>query len=123
MIIDYYSHQNYKSFFSLFNLKILKFLIFQILIALLIFNCSENEILPEEELVKIYVDILIAQDTTTNESITIDSLKAIVLKSYEVPESLYVKSIDYYNSTPAKWEEFFNNATKYVEKLKTNSEE
>jgi Domain of unknown function (DUF4296) len=123
MIIDYYSHQNYKSFFSLFNLKILKFLIYQILIALLIFNCSENEILPEEELVKIYVDILIAQDTTTNESITIDSLKAIVLKSYAVPESLYVKSIDYYNSTPAKWEEFFNNATKYVEKLKTNSEE
>lgn len=123
MIIDYYSHQNYISFFSLINLKILKFLIYQILIALLIFNCSENEILPEEELVKIYVDILIAQDTTTNESITIDSLKAIVLKSYEVPESLYVKSIDYYNSTPAKWEEFFNNATKYVEKLKTNSEE
>ena len=123
MIIDYYSHQNYKSFFSLINLKILKFLIYQILIALLIFNCSENEILPEEELVKIYVDILIAQDTTTNESITIDSLKAIVLKSYAVPESLYVKSIDYYNSTPAKWEEFFNNATKYVEKLKTNSEE
>ena len=104
-------------------MKNIRILIFQILFTSLILNCSENKILPEEDLVKIYVDILIAQDSTNNESITIDSLKAIVLKKYEVPESVYVRSIDYYNSSPARWEEFFNNATKYVEKLKSNSEE
>ena len=104
-------------------MKYIRFLFFQILFASLIISCSENEILPEEELIKIYVDILIAQDSTTNESVTIDSLKAVVLKKYEVPESVYVKSINYYNFTPARWEEFFNNATKYVEKLKSNSEE
>jgi hypothetical protein len=98
-------------------------LIFYILLFAFLTHCSEEEILPEDELIKIYVDILIAQDTTTDKSITTDSLKTIVLKNYDVPDSLYVKSIEHYNSSPAKWEAFFDNAIKYVEELRVNAEE
>jgi len=99
------------------------FVIFQLLIFAFIVTCSEKEIIPEEKLIKIYVDILIAQDTTSDKSITVDSIKTIVLKKYEVPDSLYVMLIERYNSSPAKWEEFFNNAIMYVEELRANAAE
>ena len=95
----------------------------QLLIFAFIISCSENEILPEDELIKIYVDILIAQDTTTDKSITTDSLKATVLKKYDVNDSLYVNSIEHYNSSPEKWEGFFNNAIKYAEELRANADD
>jgi hypothetical protein len=101
----------------------IKVVLLYLLIFPVIVSCSEDEIIPEEKLVKIYVDILIAQDTTTDKSISADSLKIIVLAKYDVPDSLYIKSIEHYNSSPAKWEEFFNNAIKYVEELRANAEE
>ncbi|UCH65772.1 MAG: DUF4296 domain-containing protein [Ignavibacterium sp.] len=98
-------------------------LIFYILPFAFLTYCSEEEILPEDELIKIYVDILIAQDTTIDKSITTDSLKTIVLNKYGVPDSLYVKSIEHYKSSPVQWEAFFDNAIKYVEELRINAEE
>ena len=100
-----------------------KIVVFTFILILSIVSCSEKKLLPEEKLIHIYVDILIAQDTTSDKSITTDSLKAIILNNYEVPESLYVMSIEHYNSSPEMWEEFFNNTIKYVEELRANAED
>ena len=105
------------------HLKNFLLLIFYVLLFAFLSNCSEEEIIPEDKLIKIYVDILIAQDTTSDKSITTDSLKAIVLKKYDVPDSLYLKSIENYKASPAKWEAFFDNAIKYVEELRAKPEE
>lgn len=78
--------------------------------------------MPEDKFIKIYVDILVAQDTTGDKSITKDSLKTIVLQKYEVKDSIYSKTIDYYNTNPEKWEKFFDRAIKEVEKLKVSEE-
>jgi len=104
-------------------LKNFSLLIFYFLLFAFFTNCSEEEIMPEEKLIKIYVDILIAQDTTSDKSISTDSLKAIVLNTHNVSDSLYLKAIEHYKSSPAKWESFFNNAIKYVEELRANPEE
>ena len=114
----FHSFTSYNNFLKNFPLLILYFLFIAFLT-----NCSEDEGLPEDKLIKIYVDILIAQDTTSDKSITTDSLKAIVLNEYNVPDSLYLKSIEHYKSSPAKWEGFFDNAIKYVEELRANPEE
>ena len=97
-----------------------KFLLFFFLLIQLTFSCSEKDTLPDDEFVKIYVDILIAQDTTTN-SISTDSLKSIVLSKYGVSYSEYQKTIDSYNETPEKWEEIFDKSIKYVDSLKTKT--
>ena len=102
---------------------LIKNLIILLLIAIFVFSCSEDEILPEEEFIKVYVDILIARDTTTDKSITPDSIKAIVLNKHNVPDSVYIKTIEHYNSSSEKWEEFFNNAIKHVEELQAKEEE
>ena len=93
------------------------------LMTVFIFSCSKDDILPEDKFIKIYIDILVAQDTLTDNSISNDSLKTLVLQKYDVADSVFTKTIEYYNYNPAKWENFFEEAIKQVEELKATDEE
>ena len=88
------------------------------LLTVIIISCSKEDILPEDKFIKIYIDILIAQDTLTDNSISNDSIKALILQKYNVTDSIYTKTIEYYNYNPDKWENFFEDAIKEVEELK-----
>jgi hypothetical protein len=88
------------------------------LMTVIIFSCSKDDILPEDKFIKIYIDILVAQDTLTDNSISNDSLKTLILKKHNVIDSVFTKTIEYYNYDPAKWENFFEEAIKQVEELK-----
>ncbi len=87
-----------------------------------IFSCSKDDIIPEDKFIKIYIDILVAQDTLTDNSISNDSLKTLVLQKHNVTDSLFTKTIEYYNYNPDKWEKFFEDAIKQVEELKATQE-
>lgn len=93
------------------------------LILLQFCSCSEKKILPEETFIKIYVDILVAEDTTSERSVTTDSLKSVVLNKYNTSDILYRNTVDYYNESAERWEKFFDKAVAYVEKLKTKNDE
>ena len=88
------------------------------MLTVFIFSCSKDDILPEDKFIKIYIDILVAQDTLSNSSISNDSLKTLILEKYNVTDSIYTKTIEYYNNNPDKWEKFFEDAIKQVEELK-----
>ncbi len=96
----------------------IRHLLFLLLLTTIIVSCSEENPIPEDKLIDIYVDILIAQDTVAAESVPIDSIKTMVLAKYDVNDSLYNFTIQYYNRHPERWEKFFNRAIEYVEKLK-----
>jgi hypothetical protein len=83
-----------------------------------IFSCSKDDILPEDKFIKIYIDILVAQDTLSDSSISNDSLKTLILEKYNVTDSVFTKTIEYYNYNPDKWEKFFEDAIRRVEELK-----
>ena len=91
-------------------------------LAVFIFGCSKDDILPEDKFRKIYIDILVTQDTLTDNSISTDSLKTLILQKHNVTDSIYSKTIEYYNNNPDKWEKFFNEAIKQVEELKATEE-
>ena len=93
-----------------------------LLISVLIIGCNKDETIPEDEFIKVYVDILVAQDTLQNKSISPDSIRKIVLKKHNIPDSVYKKTIDYHNSSEEKWEKFFDKTIKYVEDLKAVKE-
>ncbi|MCH7774139.1 MAG: DUF4296 domain-containing protein [Bacteroidetes bacterium] len=93
------------------------------LLIVFIFSCSKDDILPEDKFIKIYIDILVAQDTLTDNSISNDSLKTLILQKYNVADSIYTKTIEYYNYNPDKWENFFEDAIKQVEELKATKEQ
>ena len=94
-----------------------------LLLMVIIFSCSKDDILPEDKFIKIYIDILVAQDTLTDNSISNDSLKTLILQKNDVADSVFTKTIEYYNYNPDKWEIFFNEAIKQVEELKATEEE
>ena len=88
------------------------------LLTAFIFSCSKDDILPEDKFIKIYIDILVAQDTLSDSSISNDSLKTLILGKYNVTDSVFTKTIEYYNYNADKWEKFFEDAIKRVEELK-----
>jgi hypothetical protein len=88
------------------------------ILIVFIFSCSNNDILPEDKFRKIYIDILVMQDTLSDNSISNDSLKTLILQKYNVSDSIYTKTIEYYNNNPDMWEKFFEDAIKQVEELK-----
>ncbi len=92
-------------------------------LTVFIFSCSKDDILPEDKFRKIYIDILVTQDTLTDNSISTDSLKTLILQKYYVTDSLFTKTIEYYYYNPDKWEKFFEEAIKHVEELKATEEE
>ena len=93
------------------------------LLSVFIFSCSKDDIIPEDKFTKIYIDILVAQDTLTDNSISNDSLKTLILQMYNVTDSIYTKTIEYYNYNPDKWEIFFEGAIKQVQELKATKEQ
>jgi hypothetical protein len=92
------------------------------LLIVFIFSCSKDDIIPEDKFINIYIDILVAQDTLTDNSISNDSLKTLILQKYNITDSIYTNTIEYYNNNPDKWERIFEDAIKQVEELKTTEE-
>ena len=93
------------------------------LLTAFIFSCSKDDILPEDKFIKIYIDILVAQDTLSDSSISNDSLKTLILRKCNVTDSVFTKTIEYYNYNPDKWEKVFEDAIKQVEELKATKEQ
>ena len=100
-----------------------KYITIIFLLTAFIFSCSKDDILPEDKFIKIYIDILVAQDTLSDSSISNDSLKTLILQKYNITDSIYTNTIEYYNNNPDKWERFFEDAIKQVEELKTTEED
>jgi hypothetical protein len=92
------------------------------LLSISIVSCSKDDILPEDKFANIYIDILVAKDTLTDNSLSTDSLKTLVLQKYNVTDSIYTKTLEYYNNNPDKWENFFEDAIKQVQELKATEE-
>ena len=92
------------------------------LLSLFITACDKEPPIPEEKFIKVYVDLLIIQDTTNTDTFSLDSVKTIVFDRHSISVEQYDATINYYNSEPEKWQAFFDSATAYVEGLKKDAE-
>lgn len=86
--------------------------------ALLLSACDKGPPIPEEKFIKVYVDLLIIQDTTTANTFSLDSIKTLVFTKHNISPKQYDATINFYNSQPEKWADFFDKATAYVEDLR-----
>ncbi|MCU0407213.1 MAG: DUF4296 domain-containing protein, partial [Ignavibacteriaceae bacterium] len=92
------------------------FLLFFLFI--IISACDKDLPIQEDKFIKVYVDLLIIQDTTTAETFPIDSVRTLVFAKHTISSEQYDETISYYNSRPEKWAAFFDSAKVYVERLK-----
>ena len=95
---------------------------FFIVSSLLLSGCDKEPPIPEKKFIKVYVDLLIIQDTTNTDTFSLDSVKTIVFDRHSVSVEQYDATIDYFNSQPEKWQAFFDSATAYVEGLKKDAD-
>jgi hypothetical protein len=100
-----------------------KFLCIPLFSLILFSSCSNEKVIEEEKFIEVYVDLLIMQDTTSANQNSIDSIKSIVFQKHSITAKDYEQTIELYNSSPEKWDEFFDKATAYVEKLKQEAED
>lgn len=92
-----------------------------ILLFFFLSACDKGPPIAEEKFIKLYVDLLIVQDTTTAGPESLDSIKTLIFKRYGISSGQYDETLNYYNSQPEKWTAFFDSATAYVERLKQDS--
>lgn len=108
-----------KDFFvKYFNFRLAAIIYFLIPLLFFIVSCSDNPPLKEEKFIRIYVDIVIAQDTTNANPSQTQNIKKNILKKYSVSEKDYKSTLDFYNSEPKRWQAFFDKAISYLEQLK-----
>lgn len=91
------------------------------ILAFINLSCDDKPPITEQKFMEVYVNLLIAQDTTAT-PYNSDSLKSVILASHNITEKQYDSMIDYYNEKPEKWTPFFDSVTAYVERLKLSSE-
>lgn len=102
------------------KLKNIKFTL-SIVPVLLLSACDKGPPIPEDKFMQAYVDILVAQDTTTTTPFSMDSLRTVILKNNNLLPEQYDAMIEYYNARPEKWNPFFDSVTVYVERLKSKA--
>ena len=90
---------------------------FLLLLLLLSFTGCSHKI-NEDKFILIYSDLVIAQDTAKVNN-NLDEIKNMVFKKYNVSETEYIETLNYYNSDPRKWEAFFNKTISHLEGLRS----
>ncbi len=83
-----------------------------------LYGCSGNKVINEDKFVKIYSDLIIAQDTAGGNYKSNNELKKEVMKRYNVTQEQYKETVTYYNKEPHRWESFFTKVTAYINELK-----
>ena len=89
--------------------------------------CQNQNRINEDKFVKIYTDMVIAQDSIIDRK-TPDSLQVVnprtnarneILKRYNVSLDQYQSTVDYYNQDPERWQTFFDKVIAEVDSMKT----
>jgi hypothetical protein len=93
--------------------------LFLILISIPIFvSCENSPPIPEKKFIKIYYEMTIMQDTT---SLTQAQIRKNLLKKYNFSEEKYDQTIKFYNSSPERWNKFFDKVLIYLQDLQAET--
>jgi hypothetical protein len=90
-----------------------------LLIAFFFSACSKEKI-PEEILVKVYVESVIINESYTFNSDSLRIKKQMVFKKYGVTEKQFETELKEYSQDKGSWERFFKKANDYLNDLKKN---
>jgi hypothetical protein len=103
-------------------MRLMRYKFLAISLLFILSACDKGPPIPEEKFRKVYVDLLIVQDTTTAEIFSLDSIKTLVFTKHNISSEQYDETINYYNSKPERWVAFFDSTTAYVEALRKKAE-
>ncbi len=115
-------HKSMAAWMHCMNPKCCYFIITTLIFLFVLEGCSKRNILDENKFMKVYVDLVIAQDTSGVPIAKFDSVKSVIFKRDGITKDEYSATINHYNKDPKKWQEFFNKTTAYIEGLRSKSQ-
>lgn len=84
-------------------------------------GCSENNRINEDKFVKIYADLVIANDTLSADN-DFNKFRIEIFKRHDVSEEQYQKTVEFYNEKPERWKLFFDKVLNHVKTLQKNGQ-
>ncbi len=83
-------------------------------ISLFLGGCAKDQKIKEETFVKIYADLVIAQDSLALDSLSFTNEQKIIFTRNNVTKKLYIKTLDHYKKNPDKWKSLFEKVIAYL---------
>ena len=99
----------------------IKLLLF--LLPICLAACSDSREIEQDKLVKIYVDILIAEETYFDNTDSLQIKYDEIFDGYNVSEEDYRKQIEIMALDKEEWDRFFNKAYVYIDTLKSRHQQ
>lgn len=87
------------------------------MIIILSAACSVEEVDPDT-MSKVYVDILVAQETFPEGSDTLAAIEKSIFEKYNISGEEYYFTLKNYETDQEKWSEFFEKSRIYLDSLK-----
>ncbi|MBA4250443.1 MAG: hypothetical protein C0425_02735 [Chlorobiaceae bacterium] len=97
-----------KNLFSIAFFLLTAIIIFYILFA--------DQKMSEEKFILFYTDLIIAQDSLGNDLQSNEAIRKSLFEKYDVSESEYQNTLDYFNQKSERWESFFGKVIEHLEK-------
>lgn len=77
-------------------------------------GCSKEQKIDEKTFVKVYSDLVIAQDSLAMDSTAFVNEKKNIFTRYSVSKEMYVKTLEYYKKNPDEWKALFKKVIAYL---------
>lgn len=94
-----------------------KLIVPALFLILICVTCAKEKI-PEETLVKVYVENVIAGQTFINSKDSLNIQKAQIFKKYGINENEFKSEIAKYYEQKDKWTVFFKKSNEYLDELR-----
>lgn len=103
------------------RIRLLLPLLLPVIFILTAAGCGEAERIDEDTFVNFYCDMILAQDSLGRDPAAMDTIRVMLYERYGLTNEEYMATIEYYNTTPRSWENFFNKALAEMQRRKTEA--
>lgn len=86
-----------------------------LLVAAYYYFFSSPPKMDEETFVNFYYDLVVSQDTTSYSPDATQRILSSLYEKYNIDETIYLNTIDYYKKNGERWENFFTAVMKKIE--------
>jgi len=94
--------------------KFITIIILLFLSVLFLSSCSKEQKIKEETFVKIYSDLVIAQDSLAADSTGFETEKKNIFLRYKVTKEFYINTLEHYKNNPQEWKSLFKKVIVYL---------
>ena len=88
---------------------------------IVIYSGCSKEIIPEETLIKVYVENVIVEETYATNTDLLRTHRQIIFSKYKITEKDFQNELKRYADDKTKWESFFKKANDYLNDLKKSN--